>query len=136
MIADRLEAVAKALSHTHAALRQLAAGNAVIAALQGNADRFAMCLQKHGTLDLQLEGRDEAEAVIETLSMITPLQEVDRKSIMNAASVRLTLLKPQTLNERSVDYDPQGRLVKITDTPVTKGRLRIECFAHHTAEID
>jgi YD repeat-containing protein len=70
--------------------------------------------------------------VIETLSMITPLQEVDRKAIANAASVRLTLLKPQTLNERSVDYDSQGRLVKITDTPVIKGKLAIECFAHHT----
>jgi predicted ATPase len=53
MISDRLDAVAQALGHTHAALRQLAGTNAVIAALQGDWRRFAEALQKHGTLDLQ-----------------------------------------------------------------------------------
>lgn len=134
MIADRLEAVANSLARQRVALRHLEAGFAVVAALRRDGDRFAAHLQKAGAagLDLQLQDRDEAQALIDTLAMITPLQEVDRASIMSAASVRLTLLKPQILNERSVAYDSQGRITRITDTPVTKGKLAIECSAFHT----
>jgi hypothetical protein len=131
---DRIEAVAKALAHQRVAFRHLEAGFAVVAALQRNADQFAAHLQKAGAagLDLQLEDRLEAEALIETLSRITTVGAADRKAIMNAASVRLTLTPPQRLNERSVAYDEAGRISRITDTPFFAGKLMIETFAHHT----
>jgi YD repeat-containing protein len=109
--------------------------DAMIDCLEGDTDRFAARLQEAGAdgLEVQLEDRIEARALLETLSKITKIGDADRKSIANAASVRLTLTPgQQPLNERSVAYDEQGRISRITDTPRHVSKLKIETFAHHT----